>query len=144
MFLNKNDMIDLLNYLITTGRFWHLEYARQNVIEDEFQKIKKERDKFDDDILKKGIDIINGIEREGNIKSIKVFLEGYNSVFTNKEYSSNQLKRILDSLKESENIDIQTSIKVLFINKQCIYGYEVSYESKYNDIFTNNKQEEQK
>ena len=142
--MNKNDMIDLLNYLITTGRFWHLEYARQNVIEDEFQKIKKERDKFDDDILKKGIDIINGIEREGNIKSIKVFLEGYNSVFTNKEYSSHQLKRILDSLKESENIDIQTSIKVLFINKQCIYGYEVSYESEYNDIFTNNKQEEQK
>ena len=27
MFLNKNDMIDLLNHLITTGRFWHLEYA---------------------------------------------------------------------------------------------------------------------
>ena len=27
MFLNKNDMVDLLNYLITTGRFWHLEYA---------------------------------------------------------------------------------------------------------------------
>lgn len=142
--MNKNDMIDLLNYLITTGRFWHLEYARQNVIEDEFQKIKKERDKFDDDILKKGIDIINGIEREGNIKSIKVFLEGYNSVFTNKEYSSHQLEQILDSLKESENIDIQTSIKVLFINKQCIYGYEVSYESEYVDIFTKSKQEEQK
>ena len=142
--MNKNDMIDLLNYLITTGRFWHLEYARQNVIEDEFQKIKKERDKFDDDILKKGIDIINGIEREGNIKSIKVFLEGYNSVFTNKEYSSHLLEQILDSLKESENIDIQTSIKVLFINKQCIYGYEVSYESEYVDIFTKSKQEEQK
>ena len=25
--MNKNDMIDLLNYLITTGRFCHLEYA---------------------------------------------------------------------------------------------------------------------
>ena len=142
MFLNKNDMIDLLNYLITTGRFWHLEYARQNVIEDEFQKIKKERDKFDDDILKKGIDIINGIEREGNIKSIKVFLEGYNSLFTNKEYSSHQLEQILDSLKKSENIDTQNSIKALFINKECIYGYEVSYESEYDEIFTKSKQEE--
>ena len=137
-------MIDLLNYLITTGRFWHLEYARQNVIEDEFLKIKKERDKFDNDILKKGLDIINSIEPEGNIKRIKVFLEGYNSVFTNKEYSSHQLEQILNSLKESENIDIQTSIKVLFINKQCIYGYEVSYESEYVDIFTKSKQEEQK
>ena len=27
MFLNKNDMIDLLNHLIITGRFCHLEYA---------------------------------------------------------------------------------------------------------------------
>ena len=27
MFLNKNDMIDLLNHLISTGRFWYLEYA---------------------------------------------------------------------------------------------------------------------
>lgn len=40
-------MADLLNHLITTGRFWHLEYARQNVVSDEFQRIKKERDKFD-------------------------------------------------------------------------------------------------
>ena len=73
--MNKNDMIDLLNYLITTGRFWHLEYARQNVIEDEFQKIKKERDKFDNDILKKGLDIINSTEPEGDIKRIEIFVE---------------------------------------------------------------------
>ena len=50
-------MIDLLNHLITTGRFWHLEYARQNVVNDEFQRIKKERDKFDNDILKKGYEV---------------------------------------------------------------------------------------
>ena len=141
--MNKNDMIDLLNYLITTGRFWHLEYARQNVIEDEFQKIKKERDKFDDDILKKGIDIINGIEREGNIKSIKIFVDGQYLTFTNKEYTSCQLEKILESLKKSEDIDIEGSVKVLFINKQCIYGYEVSYESEYVYIFTKSKQEEQ-
>ena len=85
-------MIDLLNYLITTGRFWHLEYARQNVIEDEFQKIKKERDKFDDDILKKGLDIINSIEPEGNIKRIKVFIEGQYLTFTNKEYTKERVK----------------------------------------------------
>lgn len=140
--MNKNDMINLIHHLISTGRFWHLEYAKLTVIDSEFQKIKTYREEFEKDLLKKGEDIINGIEREGNIKSIKVFLEGYNSVFTNKEYSPHQLKQILDSLKESENINIQTSIKALFINKQCIYGYEVSYESEYNDIFTNSKQEE--
>ena len=138
MFLNKNDMIDLLNHLITTGRFWHLEYARQNVVNDEFQRIKKERDKFDKDLLKKGIDIINDLERNGNVKNITVFTEGQSLIFTNEEYSSHQLEQIRDCLKLSKNIDIQSSNKVLFINGQNIYGYEVSYESEYDGIFTKN------
>ena len=142
MFLNKNDMIDLLNYLITTGRFWHLEYARQNVIEDEFQKIKKERDKFDNDILKKGLDIINSIEPEGNIKRIKIFVEGQYLTFTNKEYTSCKLEKILESLKKSEDIYIEGSVKVLSIDKESIRGYEVSYDTEYDDIFRKNKQEE--
>lgn len=134
--MNKNDMLDLLNHLITTGRFWHLEYARQNVVSDEFQRIKKERDKFDKDLLKKGIDIINDIERNGNVKNIKVFTEGQSLIFTNEEYSSHQLEQIRDCLKTSKNIDIQNSNKVLFINNQNIYGYEVSYETQYSNIFT--------
>ena len=142
MFLNKNDMIDLLNYLITTVRFWHLEYARQNVIEDEFQKIKKERDKFDNDILKKGLDIINSTEPEGDIKRIEIFIEGQYLTFTNKEYTSYQLEKILESLKKSEDIYIEGSVKVLSIDKESIRGYEVSYDTEYDDIFRKNKQEE--
>ena len=135
-------MIDLLNYLITTGRFWHLEYARQNVIEDEFQKIKKERDKFDNDILKKGLDIINSTEPEGNIKRIKVFIEGQYLTFTNKEYTSCQLEKILKSLKKSEDIDIEGTVKVLSIGKESVLGYEVSYDTGYDNIFRKSKQEE--
>ena len=135
-------MIDLLDYLITTGRFWHLEYARQNVIEDEFQKIKKERDKFDNDILKKGLDIINSIEPEGNIKRIKVFIEGQYLTFTNKEYTSSQLEKILESLKKLEDIDIEGTVKVLSIDKESVLGYEVSYDTGYDDIFRKGKQEE--
>ena len=140
--MNKNDMIDLLNYLITTGRFWHLEYARQNVIEDEFQEIKKERDKFDNDILKKGLDIIDSIEPEGSIKRIKVFIEGQYLTFTNKEYTSCQLEKILESLKKSEDIDIEGTVKVLSIDKESVLGYEVSYDTGYDDIFRKSKQEE--
>ena len=140
--MNKNDMIDLLNHLITTGRFWHLEYARQNVVSNEFQRIKKERDKFDKDLLKKGIDIINDLERNGNVKNITVFTEGQSMIFTNEEYISHQLEQIRDCLKLSKNIDIQSSNKCLFINSQNIYGYEISYETQYNNIFTKSKQEE--
>ena len=140
--MNKDDMIDLLNYLITTGRFWHLEYARQNVIEDEFQKIKKERDKFDNDILKKGLDIINSIEPEGSIKRIKVFIEGQYLTFTNKKYTSCQLEKILESLKKSEDIDIEGTVKVLSIGKESVLGYEVSYDTGYDNIFRKSKQEE--
>ena len=135
-------MIDLLNHLITTGRFWHLEYARQNVIEDEFQKIKKERDKFDNDILKKGLDIINSTEPEGDIKRIEIFVDGQYLTFTNKEYISCQLEKILESLKKSEDIDIEGSVKVLSIDKESVRGYEVSYDTEYDDIFRKNKQEE--
>ena len=140
--MNKNDIIDLLDYLITTGRFWHLEYARQNVIGDEFQKIKEERDKFDDDILKKGLDIINSIEPEGNIKRIKVFIEGQYLTFTNKEYTSCQLEKILESLKKSEDIDIEGTVKVLSIGKESVLGYEVLYDTGYDNIFKKSKQEE--
>ena len=144
MFLNKNDMIDLLNHLITTGRFWHLEYARQNVIEDEFQKIKKERDKFDDDILKKGLDIINSVEPKSNIKRIKVFVGEQYSIFANNEYTSYQLEQILESLKKSEDINIEGSVKILSIDKESIHGYEVSYETEYDGIFRKGQQEENK
>ena len=140
--MNKNDMIDLLHHLISTGRFWHLEYARQNVVNDEFQRIKKERDKFDNDILKKGLDIINSIEPEGSIRRIKVFIEGQCLTFTNKEYASYQLEKILESLKKSEDIYIEGSVKVLSIDKESIRGYEVSYDTEYDDIFRKNKQEE--
>ena len=135
-------MVDLLNHLITTGRFWHLEYARQNVIEDEFQKIKKERDKFDNDILKKGLDIINSTEPEGNIKRIEIFVEGQCLTFTNKEYTSCQLEKVLELLKKSEDIDIEDSAKALSIDKESIHGYEVSYETEYDGIFRKSKQEE--
>ena len=137
--MNKNDMISLLNHLITTGRFWHLEYAKQNVVSDEFQRIKNERDKFDKDLLKKGIDIINDIEGSSNVKSITVFTEGQSLIFTNKEYSPHQLEQILDCLKSSKNIDIQNSNKVLFIDNQNICGYEISYETQYNNKFTKSK-----
>lgn len=128
-------MIDLLNYLITTGRFWHLEYARQNVIEDEFQKIKKERDKFDNDLLKKGVDIINNIEPEGNIDKIILFMDNYKIVFSKEEYSSHQLEQILDSVKKSKNVYVHTSIKKLYIEEDYIVGYEVTYDSAYKDMF---------
>ena len=140
--MNKNDIMNLIHHLISTGRFWHLEYARLTVIDSEFQKIKSYREKFDEDLLKKGEDIINGIEREGNIKSIKVFLEGQCSTFTNKEYTSCQLEKILESLKKSEDIYIEGSVKVLSIDKESIRGYEVSYDTEYDDIFRKNKQEE--
>ena len=140
--MNKNDIMNLIHHLISTGRFWHLEYARLTVIDSEFQKIKSYREKFDEDLLKKGEDIINGIEREGNIKSIKVFLEGQCSTFTNKEYTSCQLEKILESLKKSEDIYIEGSVKVLSIDKESVRGYEVSYDTEYDDIFRKNKQEE--
>lgn len=137
--MNKNDMMNLIHHLISTGRFWHLEYAKLTVVDSEFQKIKSYREKFDEDLLKKGLDIINSTEPEGNIKRIKVFIKGQYLTFTNKEYTSCQLEKILESLKKSEDIDIEGTVKVLNIDKESVLGYEVSYDTGYDDIFTKSK-----
>ena len=92
--------------------------------------------------LKKGLDIINSTEPEGNIKRIKVFIEGQYLTFTNKEYTSCQLEKILESLKKSEDIDIEGTVKVLSIGKESVLGYEVSYDTGYDNIFRKSKQEE--
>ena len=95
-------MLSLLHHIITVSRHWHLSYAQLFISGSAYDQIVKDRNTFDKDLLQKGEDIINGIEREGNIESIKVFLEGYNLLFTNKEYSSHQLEQILDSLKNQK------------------------------------------
>ena len=107
-----------------------------------FRRLKKERDKFDNDILKKGLDIINSTEPEGDIKRIEIFVEGQCLTFTNKEYTSCQLEKVLELLKKSEDIDIEDSAKALSIDKESIHGYEVSYETEYDGIFRKSKQEE--
>lgn len=91
------------------------------------------------DLLKKGIDIINDIERNGNVKNITVFANGQSLIFTNEECSSHQLEQIRDCLKVSKNVDIQSSNKILYINRQNICGYEICYETQYNGIFTKSK-----
>src|SRR5699024_12142703 len=112
------------------------------VVKDEIEKMKKESDKCDNDILRKGLDIINSIEPEGSIRKIKVFIEGQCLTFTNKEYASYQLEKILESLKKSEDINIEGSVKVLSIDKESVRGYEVSYDTGYDDIFRKDRQEE--
>lgn len=133
--MNKNDMLDLLNHLITTGRFWHLEYARQNVIDKEFQNIKIYRDKFDSDLLQKGLDIINDIESESNIRCITIFMKHYKIELSCDEYSSHQLRQILNSLEDNKDVIEQNNIKKLIINNEDVIGYDVTYDSEYKQKF---------
>lgn len=123
--------MNLIDHLITQARFWHSEYAKQNVIQSEYEKIMGYRDVFDRDLRKKGEDIINGIESESNIASILLFLKGYQIVLDTSRYSSNQLRQILENLKQGKDIDNQDSNSKIFINKNSIIGYHVKYQTKY-------------
>ena len=133
--MNKNDMMNLIDHLITQARYWHSEYAKQNVIKSEYEKIMGYRDKFDRDLRKKGENIINGIESESNIASILLFLKGYQIVLDTNRYSSNQLRQILEDLKQGKDIDNQDSSKKIYINKDNIVGFDVTYESEYKNKF---------
>lgn len=133
--MNKKDMLNLLDHLITQSRYWHLEFCKKNIIQSEYEKIESYRDKFDRDLLKKGEDIINGIETESNIVNITVFLKGYKILLTKNDYTTHQLRQILESLKAGHSIDDQNSSKKIYINKDNIVGFDVTYESEYKNKF---------
>ena len=133
--MNKKDMLNLLDHLITQSRYWHLEFAKKNIIQSEYEKIESYRDKFDRDLLKKGEDIINGIETDSNIVNITVFLKGYKILLSKNDYTTHQLRQILESLKAGHSIDDQNSGKKIYINKDNIVGFDVTYESEYKNKF---------
>ena len=133
--MNKKDMLNLLDHLITQSRYWHLEFCKKNIIQSEYEKIESYRDKFDRDLLKKGEDIINGIETDSNIVNITVFLKGYKILLTKNDYTTHQLRQILESLKAGHSIDDQNSSKKIYINKDNIVGFDVTYESEYKNKF---------
>ena len=133
--MNKKDMLNLLDHLITQSRYWHLEFCKKNIIQSEYEKIESYRDKFDRDLLKKGEDIINGIETESNIENITIFLKGYKILLSKNDYTTHQLRQILESLKAGNSIDDQNSSKKIYINKENIVGFDVTYESEYKNKF---------
>ena len=133
--MNKKDMLNWLDHLITQSRYWHLEFAKKNIIQSEYEKIESYRDKFDRDLLKKGEDIINGIETESNIVNITVFLKGYKILLSKNDYTTHQLRQILESLKAGHSINDQNSSKKIYINKENIVGFDVTYESEYKNKF---------
>ena len=133
--MNKKDMLNLIDHLITQSRYWHLEFCKKNIIQSEYEKIESYRDKFDRDLLKKGEDIINGIETESNIVNITVFLKGYKILLSKNDYTTHQLRQILESLKAGHSIDDQNSSKKIYINKDNIVGFDVTYESEYKNKF---------
>ena len=133
--MNKKDMLNLLDHLITQSRYWHLEFCKKNIIQSEYEKIESYRDKFDRDLLKKGEDIINGIETESNIENITIFLKGYKILLSKNDYTTHQLRQILESLKAGHSIDDQNSSKNIYINKDNIVGFDVTYESEYKNKF---------
>lgn len=134
--MNREDMRSLLNHIITVSRHWHLEYAKLFISDSAYQQIVEDRDTFDKSLLEKGEDIINNIERESNVKSVEIFFDGHSTKFTTDDYSTNQLRQIVDMLEDNKDVDSQNTIKKVYIENDAIVGYEVTYQSEYKEKFT--------
>lgn len=128
-------MMNLLHHIITVSRHWHLTYAREHATDKNYQQIVKDRNMFDKDLLQKGVDIINGLERESDIVKIVIYFEGHKVEFNTKEVSNDQLRHMTEALKNSKDIDLQNSSKKMYIKNDAIVGYEISYKSEYTEIF---------
>lgn len=133
--MNKKELLSLIGYLIVQSRYWHLEYAREFIIESEYKKIEGYRDKFDKDLYEKGCKIINEIEEESKVREVMIIFEGNKIVFTSDVFSTNQLRQIVEDLKDGKDVDTQTSINKLFIDKDKIIGYHAKYESEYKEYY---------
>lgn len=146
LYVNKTDMLSLIDHLITQARFWHLEYAKANIIPSEYEKIKSYRQKFDEDLYRKGEDIINHIESQSDVESITILLKGYSILLSSNleqesahHCTSHQLRQILESLKAKQSVDEQNSTNKLYIEESEIIGYTVTYKSDYQSEFHKNK-----
>lgn len=128
-------MLNLLHHIITVSRHWHLSYAKLFVSGNAYDQIVKDRNAFDKDLLQKGVNIINGLERESDIVKIVIYFEGHQVEFNTKEVSNDQLRHMTEALKNNEDIDLQNSSKKMYIKKDAIVGYEISYNSEYTEIF---------
>lgn len=128
-------MLNLLHHIITVSRHWHLSYAQLFISGSAYDQIVKDRNTFDRDLLQKGVDIINGLERESDIVKIVIYFEGHKVEFNTKEVSNDQLRHMTEALKNNEDIDLQNSSKKMYIKNNAIVGYEISYRSEYTEIF---------
>lgn len=128
-------MINLLHHIITVSRHWHLSYAKLFMSGSAYEQIVKDRNMFDKDLLQKGVDIINGLERESEIVKIVIYFEGHKVEFNTKEVSNDQLRHMTEALKNSKDIDLQNSSKKMYVKNDAIVGFEISYKSEYTEIF---------
>lgn len=133
--MDKHEMMNLLHHIITVSRHWHLEYARLFVSDSAYQQIVEDRNTFDESLLKKGEDIINGIERESDIEKIIVYFNGHEVVFSKAENTHGQLRQMADKLESNKSINTQNATKKLYIDNDAVVGYEIIYKTEYSDLY---------
>ena len=133
--MDKHEMMNLLHHIITVSRHWHLEYARLFVSDSAYQQIVEDRNTFDESLLKKGENIINGIERESDIEKIIVYFNGHEVVFSKAENTHGQLRQMADKLESDSSIYTQNATKKLYIDNDAVVGYEIIYKTEYSELY---------
>lgn len=152
---NEKEIIRMVNYLIDNMSMWHINYARAVLIPSEVEKIIKEHEKFDDLLKKRGewlvkgsdtdnIDdletynqIMNNQKDEMMIQEIDIYTQGKTITVDNEHYSSDDLDEVLNKLEQSEDINIKSDYKSLYVGYTNVVGYEVTYASSYEETFKN-------
>lgn len=147
--MNEKEIYRLCDYLINSSRYWHLEYAKRTLIDSEYNKIVKERDKFDK-LLKKRVDDLlndnysskptdknsyNQIFNEDvlMVKCIKVYTESNSIELTKDDYTKEELEQVIKSLEEGKDLKVKSFYKDVFLDSSAIKGYEVEHTSSYEN-----------
>ncbi|BCG66400.1 hypothetical protein [Staphylococcus phage vB_SsapH-Golestan101-M] len=125
---NKQEIYNIVYYLLDNGYLWHMQYANTVLIPSEVQKIMKEREKFNKSILER-IDKLLGKEEPNPIKYIEIYIQACVVNLNNEHYTNEQLNTVFNQLEEGKNVYVESEYKTTCIKDYT--GYQITYINDY-------------
>lgn len=125
---NKQEIYNLVYYLLDNGYLWHMQYANTVLIPSEVQKIMKEREKFNKSILER-IEKLLGKEDPNPIKYIEIYTQSCLINLNREHYTNEQLNIVFNQLEEGKNIYVESEYKTTCIKSYT--GYQITYTNDY-------------
>lgn len=136
---NRQEIYNLIYYLLDNGYLWHMQYANTVLIPSEVQNIMKEREKFNKSILERA-DKLLGKDNSNTIKSIDIYVCSCKETLDRNNFTNEQLNNVKNQLEQDRPVDIKSEYKTVYISEYS--GYQVTYVKDYEKRMSKQNEKE--